>query len=194
MRTLSVAGLFAWFVAGHMLHRAHFCSRESLGNVQRQNEMVLFFLQDLFQSHFSLPTGGLHSEPSVFHLTWQLFIIAKAKLFPPFPDLVASFNLLICVLAFVFSHISSEERAVDLADSTKLPVRSADGAVDVLGETSISHIHVPYPVQHMGAKCNNSTCDTLLLERDWGLSQSVSIIVEILYVVCSLSRPRARQI
>lgn len=96
-------------------------------------------MQDLFQSYFNLPIGGVYSEPSVFHLTWQLFIVAKAKLFPPFPDLVASFNLLICVLAFVFSHVSSEERAVDLADKTKLPVHNLEGAVDVLEVTFMPH-------------------------------------------------------
>ena len=89
-------------------------------------------LQDLFQTYFSLPMDGQAGEPSVLRLTWHLFIVAKAKLFPPFPDLVSSFNLLVCVLAFVFSHVPAAQRAVDLADAEKLPVHDAAGAVDVL--------------------------------------------------------------
>jgi hypothetical protein len=65
-------------------------------------------------------------------VVWQLFIVAKAKLYPPFPDLVASFNLLLCILAFVFSHVSSQQRGVNLADTAKLPVRNEEGAVQVL--------------------------------------------------------------
>jgi hypothetical protein len=88
--------------------------------------------QDLFQLYFNLPTSGCYSEPSVFHLTWQLFIVAKAKLFPPFPDLVASFNLLICVLAFAFCHVPAEQRCVQLTDNDKLPRRTEQGKVDIL--------------------------------------------------------------
>jgi hypothetical protein len=89
-------------------------------------------MQDLFGAYFSLPTGGPPGEPSVFNLTWHLFIVAKAKLYPPFPDLVAAFNLLICVLAFVFSHVPASGRAAALEDAAKLPCRNASGAVEVL--------------------------------------------------------------
>jgi hypothetical protein len=89
-------------------------------------------VQDLFQAYFALPTDGRPGEPSVLRLTWHLFIVAKAKLLPPFPDLVSSFNLLVCVLAFVFAHVPPGQRAVGLADAEKLPVRDAAGAVDVL--------------------------------------------------------------
>ncbi len=68
----------------------------------------------------------------MFRFTWKLFIVAKAKLFDPFPDLVASFNLLICVLAFVYCHVPAALRAVPLTDKTNLPQRSKEGAVDVL--------------------------------------------------------------
>ncbi len=68
----------------------------------------------------------------MFRFTWKLFIVAKAKLFAPFPDLVASFNLLICVLAFVYCHIPEAQRAVPLTDEANLPQRNKEGAVDVL--------------------------------------------------------------
>lgn len=93
---------------------------------------VSFLLQELFQIYFKLPTTGRCSEPSVFHLVWQLFIVAKAKLFPPFPDLVASFNLLVCVLAFAFCHVPAEQRSVQITDSEKLPICNEKGMVDVL--------------------------------------------------------------
>jgi len=75
---------------------------------------------------------GNESEATVFRFTWKLFIVAKAKLFDPFPDLVASFNLLICVLAFVYCHMPEAQRAVPLTDEINLPQRNKEGAVDVL--------------------------------------------------------------
>lgn len=72
------------------------------------------------------------ADATVFRFTWKLFIVAKAKLFDPFPDLVASFNLLICVLAFGYCHVPAAQRAVPLTDETNLPQRSKEGAVDVL--------------------------------------------------------------
>lgn len=68
----------------------------------------------------------------MLRFTWKLFIVAKAKLFAPFPDLVASFNLLICVLAFVYCHVPAAQRAVPLTDEANLPRRNKEGAVDVL--------------------------------------------------------------
>ena len=88
--------------------------------------------QDLFQAYFSLPVAGQPGEASVSNLTWHLFIVAKAKLYAPFPDLVASFNLLVCVLAFVFSHVPASERRIGLDNAERLPCRDASGAVQVL--------------------------------------------------------------
>lgn len=92
--------------------------------------MIAATLQDLFHLYIGLPVTG--AEATVFRFTWKLFIVAKAKLFAPFPDLVASFNLLICVLAFVYCHVPAAQRAVPLTDETNLPQRNKEGAVDVL--------------------------------------------------------------
>ena len=105
---------------------------ESTCSPDARKALLHVLAQDLFQAYFALPTDERPGEPSVLRLTWHLFIVAKAKLLPPFPDLVSSFNLLVCVLAFVFSHVPAAQRAVDLADAEKLPVRDAAGAVDVL--------------------------------------------------------------
>ena len=87
-------------------------------------------VQDLFHLYIGLPVT--EADATVFRFTWKLFIVAKARLFSPFPDLVASFNLLICVLAFVYCHVPAAQRAVPLTDETNLPQRSKEGAVDVL--------------------------------------------------------------
>ena len=86
--------------------------------------------QDLFHLYIGLPVT--EADATVFRFTWKLFIVAKARLFSPFPDLVASFNLLICVLAFVYCHVPAAQRAVPLTDETNLPRRSKEGAVDIL--------------------------------------------------------------
>lgn len=87
-------------------------------------------LQDLY--HLYIGSPATEAEAAVFRFTWKLFIVAKAKLFAPFPDLVASFNLLICVLAFVYCHIPAAQQAVSLTDEVNLPRRTKEGAVDVL--------------------------------------------------------------
>jgi len=64
--------------------------------------------QDLFQAHFDLPAGAPAGEPSAFGLCWRLYVVAKARLLPPFPNLVASFNLLVCVVAAAHAHVPAE--------------------------------------------------------------------------------------
>ena len=98
-------------------------------------------VQDLFHLYIGLPVT--EADATVFRFTWKLFIVAKARLFLPFPDLVASFNLLICVLAFVYCHVPAAQRAVPLTDETNLPRRSKEGAVDVLQVTAF----------HFGRSC-----------------------------------------
>ena len=55
--------------------------------------------------HFDLPVASAAGEPSAYALCWLLYVVAKARLLPPFPDLVSSFNLLICVIALVYAHV-----------------------------------------------------------------------------------------
>ena len=79
--------------------------------------------QDLFQAHFTLPVGGgAAGEPSAFGLTWLLYIYAKARLLPPFPDLVSSFNLLVAVIGFAHARIPARARAGEgLAAPASMP-------------------------------------------------------------------------
>lgn len=91
-------------------------------------------MQDLFRSYFDLTISaqGATDNASPFFCAWLLFITAKAKLLPPFPDLVASFNLLICVLNIAIVHIPAAHRIVDLNDHSLFPVRSEGGSADTL--------------------------------------------------------------
>ena len=98
-------------------------------------------VQDLFHLYIGLPVT--EADATVFRFTWKLFIVAKARLFSPFPDLVASFNLLICVLALVYCHVPAAQRAVPLTDEINLPRRSKEGAVDILQVTAF----------HLGRSC-----------------------------------------
>ena len=91
-------------------------------------------MQDLFRSYFDLSiTGqGATDKASPFYAAWLLFVTAKCKLLPVFPDLVASFNLLICVLNVAIMHIPESQRNVDLNDQSLFPVRTENGGADTL--------------------------------------------------------------
>lgn len=91
-------------------------------------------VQDLFRSYFDLAVSarGATDIGSPFYCAWLLFVTAKAKLLPPFPDMVASFNLLICVLNVAIVHIPAAQRVVDLNDHSLFPVRSETGGADTL--------------------------------------------------------------
>ena len=91
-------------------------------------------LQDLFRSYFdvSISRQGATDKSSPFCAAWLLFVTAKSKLLPAFPDLVASFNLLICVLNVAIAHIPAPYRNVDLQDHSLFPVRTESGGADTL--------------------------------------------------------------
>ena len=67
-------------------------------------------MQDIFTSCFeaSAQVSGPGTS-SVYRTAWLLFLYAKARLLPAFPDLVSSFNLLLCVMNFLLAHISPQQ-------------------------------------------------------------------------------------
>ena len=91
-------------------------------------------LQDLFRSYFAVTIAGQGAtdKSSPFYAAWLLFVTAKSRLLPPFPDLVASFNLLICVLNVAITHIPASHRNVELKDHSLFPVRTESGGADTL--------------------------------------------------------------
>lgn len=88
----------------------------------------------MFRSYFdaSISGQGATDKSSPFCAAWLLFVTAKSKLLPAFPDLVASFNLLICVLNVAITHVPAPHRNVDLHDHSLFPVRTESGGTDTL--------------------------------------------------------------
>ena len=88
----------------------------------------------MFRSYFDVAISGQGAtdKSSPFCVAWLLFVTAKSQLLPAFPDLVASFNLLICVLNVAITHISASHRNVDLQDHSLFPVRTESGGADTL--------------------------------------------------------------
>lgn len=73
-------------------------------------------LQDLFQRYCNLPLGAGDQPAPILKLTWLLFILAKAELLGPLPDLVTSFNLLVCVVNIIVCHLPRALGAVNFSD------------------------------------------------------------------------------
>ncbi|KAK9861918.1 hypothetical protein WJX84_011184 [Apatococcus fuscideae] len=69
---------------------------------------------------------------SVYKTAWLLFLYAKARLLPPFPDLVSAFNLLLCIINFLLAHIPLQHHCFLSSDTQRYPVRTASGVADTL--------------------------------------------------------------
>ena len=78
-------------------------------------------LQDLFQKFCKLPAGTGEQPAPVLRLTWLLFILAKAELLGSVPDLVTSFNLLVCVMNVIVAHLPRALGTVDFSDQVGRP-------------------------------------------------------------------------
>jgi hypothetical protein len=87
-------------------------------------------MQEFFSKLCTLPVEGDGSE--VFKLFWTLFLVAKASLLEPFPDLVTSFNILVNVLNLLLGHLAPEDLAFSPSDLEHMPERTTSGAADVL--------------------------------------------------------------
>ena len=91
-------------------------------------------LQDLVHSYFAVSVSAQAAQDpsSAFYAAWLLFITAKARLLQPYPDLVTSFNLLICVVNEMLAHMPAAERSVQLTEAAFFPIRTETNAVDTL--------------------------------------------------------------
>lgn len=91
-------------------------------------------LQDLVHSYFAVSVSAQAAQDpsSAFHAAWLLFVTAKACLLQPYPDLVTSFNLLICVVNEMLAHMPAAERSVQLTEAAFFPIRTETNAVDTL--------------------------------------------------------------
>ena len=77
-------------------------------------------MQDLFQRLCNLPLGNNDQPVPILRLTWLLFVLSKAELLGPLPDLVTSFNLLVCVINVILAHLPRALGTVDFADQVRL--------------------------------------------------------------------------
>lgn len=73
-------------------------------------------MQDIFSRFLNLPTEEDGKVVPRLQLLWTLFIVAKAELLGPLPDLVSSFNLLVCVSNVILTHLPKDLCKLDLSD------------------------------------------------------------------------------
>ena len=73
-------------------------------------------MQDIFSRFLNLPTEEDNEVVPRLRLLWTLFIVAKAELLGPLPDLVSSFNLLVCVSNVILTHLPKELCKLDFSD------------------------------------------------------------------------------
>jgi Domain of unknown function (DUF3452) len=80
----------------------------------------------------SAPHIGDGPGDEAFRLAWLLFIVAKAQILREAPDLISSFNLLLCVVNVVLAHADPAWRSAPLSDTSRFPVRAASSGADSL--------------------------------------------------------------
>ncbi len=73
-------------------------------------------LQDIFGRFLNLPTEIDSEVVPRLKLLWTLFIVAKAELLGSLPDLVSSFNLLVCVSDVMLTHLPQDLCKLDFSD------------------------------------------------------------------------------
>ena len=72
-------------------------------------------VQDTFEKFFKMPVTS-----PVLKIMWLLFLVAKARLLPRFPDLVTAFNMLLCVADFMVAHVQNAMAVIDFNDEVLL--------------------------------------------------------------------------
>eukprot|EP00884_Botryococcus_braunii_P018471 jgi/Botrbrau1/5307/Bobra.0391s0021.4 len=83
----------------------------------------------LYETYCKLPAEETSLPLKLF---WTLFLVAKLRLLPQFPDLVTSFGLLIAVFNILLAHLDAQHRRVAHDDNEHFPMRTPSGAADVL--------------------------------------------------------------
>lgn len=76
-------------------------------------------MQDIFGRFLNLPTEINDEVVPRLRMLWTLFIVAKAELLGPLPDLVSSFNLLVCVSNVMLTHLPKALCKLDYSDKVQ---------------------------------------------------------------------------
>ena len=77
-------------------------------------------MQDIYARFLHLPTEVNGRLAPQLQLLWTLFVLAKAELLGPLPDLVSSFNLLVCVTNVLLIHLPRDASSIDFDDKVGL--------------------------------------------------------------------------
>lgn len=89
---------------------------------------LLWGMQELWETYCKLPLDESSVPPRLF---WTLFLVAKSRLLPQFPDLVTGFSLLIAVFSVALAHFGPEHCAVSFEDQEHFPQRTPSGSADL---------------------------------------------------------------
>lgn len=76
--------------------------------------------QDIFACYFETSVQSPGPQGcSVYKTAWLLFLYAKARLLPPFPDLVSAFNLLLCIMNLLLAHVPLQHHCFPPSDAQR---------------------------------------------------------------------------
>jgi hypothetical protein len=116
--------IFVWILllpkAAHMLHILCW---------QKHSPYFCWDLQEFCETFCKLPLD--EGQPDV-KLFWTLFLVAKLRLLPTFPDWVTAFSLLIAVFNLFLAHLDPQHRRVDPKNLEYFPERTSSGQADLL--------------------------------------------------------------
>ena len=88
--------------------------------------------QEKFRQLFTPAEGRDAAEDPWFRFGWLLFIVAKDRLAPRFPDLISCTYILACTLNVLLAHIEPSRLWNPLKNAEAYPVRTEAGATDTL--------------------------------------------------------------
>ena len=107
-----------------------------MGTVGRTDACI--GVQDIFTSCFEPHLQNLGEDGcSVYNTAWLLFLYAKARLLPPFPDLVSSFNLLLCTINFLLAHVPLQHQCFLPSDAQRYALGGPDTFCPTLNPHSL---------------------------------------------------------
>ena len=92
--------------------------------------------QEKFRQLFTPSEGRDGTADPWFRFGWLLFVVAKDRLAPRFPDLINCMYLLACTLNVLLAHIEPSRLWNPLKHPEAYPVRTATGATDTLASVA----------------------------------------------------------
>jgi hypothetical protein len=116
--------------------------------------------QDIFLSKFDISTPSHPASDPNFRLGWLAFLVGKAKLLSPHPNLLVCFHLLVAVFNFLTAHMPKRRLQLN-GDPSSMPSRKADGRIDTAASLAAMHSADPADVATLLAKLDELTEEIL---------------------------------